>query len=503
MVEYPYECGEQIASRILSIAALRDVLHAFDAKGLPDAAELNKLVQRDIKKLEALQSNDGGFRWWTSSRESSPFVSVHVTHALARARAKGYDVPKRVLQKALGYLGSIRSHFPDWYGKETRWSIESYSLTVRAQLGEPDAKSAIRLIDQGGLKELGIENLGWLIPALASAPAAANTLKEVQVYLNNQVVQTAAAAHWTTRTSDDDYLILASSRRADAILLEDMVRFEPKSPLIPKVVRGLLAHRVRGRWGNTQENVFVLLALDAYFRKFEGVTPNFVARVWLGDRYAGEHRFKGRTTERKQTDVPMSYLVATDAKQDLVVQKRGPGRLYYRLAMDYAPQNLNLKPLDRGFEVTRAYEAVDDPDDVQLAPDGVWQFKAGARVRVRLNMVAPSRRYHVALVDPLPAGLEPINPDLAVSASIPTDDSAKTPSSPFWWWRSTWYDHQNLRDERAEAFGALVRAGVHEYTYVARATTTGAYIVPPAKAEEMYTPETFGRTGTARAQVVD
>jgi len=38
--------------------------------------------------------------------------------------------------------------------------------------------------------------------------------------------------------------------------------------------------------------------------------------------------------------------------------------------------------------------------------------------------------------------------------------------------------------------------GVHTYRYVARATTPGTFIVPPPKAEEMYTPETFGRGAT-------
>ena len=42
---------------------------------------------------------------------------------------------------------------------------------------------------------------------------------------------------------------------------------------------------------------------------------------------------------------------------------------------------------------------------------------------------------------------------------------------------------------------------MHTYTYVARATTPGEYVVPPAKAEEMYAPETFGRTGTDRVIV--
>jgi uncharacterized protein YfaS (alpha-2-macroglobulin family) len=34
-------------------------------------------------------------------------------------------------------------------------------------------------------------------------------------------------------------------------------------------------------------------------------------------------------------------------------------------------------------------------------------------------MVAQARRYHVALVDPLPAGLEILNPELAVTEAIP------------------------------------------------------------------------------------
>jgi len=38
--------------------------------------------------------------------------------------------------------------------------------------------------------------------------------------------------------------------------------------------------------------------------------------------------------------------------------------------------------------------------------------------------------------------------------------------------------------------------GVYTYTYVARATTPGVFVVPPPRAEEMYAPETFGRGAT-------
>jgi len=60
------------------------------------------------------------------------------------------------------------------------------------------------------------------------------------------------------------------------------------------------------------------------------------------------------------------------------------------------------------------------------------------------------------------------------------------------WWDRPWFDHQNLRGDRVEAFCALLWDGCYRYEYLARATTLGRFIVPPARAKEMYHPETFG-----------
>src|SRR6266481_2412199 len=40
LVHYPFECAEQRSSRILAIAALRDVLIAFHTKDMPTAAQM-------------------------------------------------------------------------------------------------------------------------------------------------------------------------------------------------------------------------------------------------------------------------------------------------------------------------------------------------------------------------------------------------------------------------------------------------------------------------------
>jgi uncharacterized protein YfaS (alpha-2-macroglobulin family) len=372
---------------------------------------------------------------------------------------------------------------------------------VRNLMGDRDAAKAANLLNEAGLENLPMEAIGWLWPVIDDA----GQRDAIRLFVNNHVVETAGAANFTTEYTDQTYLLLSSDRRTDAILLEALIDDNPQSDLIPKVVNGLLAHRKKGRWENTQENVFVLLALDRYFKIYEAQTPDFVARIWLGNTYAGDNEFRGRNTDIYETFIPMNYVLSetsagrgtqdpsTQLRASLILSKEGPGRLYYRLGLRYAPTDLNLDPLEMGFVVQRSYEAVDNPEDVSRDSQGIWHIKAGAKVRVRISMVADNRRYHVALVDPLPAGLEIINPSLAVSENIPRDPVI--PDFRYLWW-GPWYEHQNMRDHRVEAFASLLWDGVYEYTYTVRATTPGTFIVPPAKAEEMYSPEVFGRSGS-------
>jgi hypothetical protein len=456
---------------------------------------MESTVDGDIERLRSLQNDDGGFPYWRRGFESIPFNTIHVAHALYQAQQKGFVVPAEMQQNALSYLRDIESHYPSWYNQDTRWTLSAYALYVRNLTGDRDSSKAEKLLKSAGLENLSMEAIGWLWSVIDDT----SQLDAIRLYVNNHVVETAGAANFTTSYSDQTYLLLSSDRRTDAILLDALIEDNPQSDLISKVVNGLLAHRTKGRWGSTQENVFVLLALDRYFNTYEAQAPDFVARIWLGNTYAGSNEFRGRTTDQYETLVPMTYVLSETAAgggtQDLTLSKDGPGRLYYRLGLQYAPTDLNLKPLDMGFVIQRRYEGVDNPEDVYQDKDGIWHIKAGARVRVKITMVADDRRYHVALVDPLPAGLEIVNPALAVSQSIPQDPTAPDYRYGWWWW-GPWYEHQNMRDDRAEAFTSLLWDGVYEYSYIARATTPGTFIVPPAKAEEMYSPEVFGRSGS-------
>ncbi|MDQ3339009.1 MAG: MG2 domain-containing protein [Myxococcota bacterium] len=500
LVKYPFECAEQRASRIMAIAALRDVLTAFKTKDLPSKAALETSVKDDIERLSQMQNSDGGYAFWERGYPSNPYLTVYVTNALVHAQKKGFTVNQALIDRAKPYLKDIERHYPWYYSQEVRWAISSYALYTRKQFGDLDIAKAQKLLRDATLEKLPMEATGWLLGTMAQNKAAEAERKLIVRHVMNKVSETAGAANFTSRYTDGAYLLLASDRRVDAVMLDSLIQEDQKLDLIPKVVTGLLAHRKAGRWLNTQENTFALLALDRYFQAYEKTTPDFIARVWLGNDFAGDHAFKGRSTDSHTIPIPMAD-VATHDKQPVTIQKDGKGRLYYRIGMKYAPASLKLEPADYGFVVTRAYEGVDDPKDVTRMPDGTWKIKAGARVRVNINMVNENRRYHVALVDPLPAGLETMNPALAVTGPIPMDPKEQSGRGAYWWWYGPWYEHQNMRDERVEAFASQLWEGVHKYSYVARATTPGNFVVPPPKAEEMYMPETFGRGGSDRVIV--
>ena len=146
---------------------------------------------------------------------------------------------------------------------------------MRNRLGVRDLVRARSLLAELPLAKHSLETLGWLLPVLGDGPER----KAILAHLGNQVRETAGAAHFSTAYSDGAHLLLHSDRRADGVLLEALIDADPKSDLIPKLVRGLLAQRKAGRWNNTQENAFILLALDRYFAVFEAATPDFIVKA--------------------------------------------------------------------------------------------------------------------------------------------------------------------------------------------------------------------------------
>jgi len=187
----------------------------------------------------------------------------------------------------------------------------------------------------------------------------------------------------------------------------------------------------------------------------------------------------------------------------LTFQRDGTGTLFYSARLQYAADQLYQDGLDSGFRIERRYESFVESGSRPTSTN----FAAGDLVRVTLTFRLTKERRYVAVTDPLPAGFEAVESwfattarDLASQQDRQTNDGGDAND---WrnWWRYSGFDHVERHDNRIVLFATRLAEGVHEFSYVARATTSGTFRTAPARAEEMYEPEVFGRTGTAVIQV--
>ncbi|HET8591620.1 MAG TPA: alpha-2-macroglobulin family protein [Nakamurella sp.] len=495
VADYDYRSSDALACQVMAISSLGDVLQAFSAPGLQSPAQLKSLVATDLRALAAMQNEDGGFPYWQRGDKSDPFNSVQVVQSLLIAEKYGYGSSQEAVTRALPYLRDIDAKLPAGVSVQTRQVMNAYALAVRALAGDSGVTSAADRMVTGDEATLPMDAVAWLLP-LVSAPQRQTLLTRVR----NAAVDNAGSATFTTAVTDDTWTTLQSDARTDALILDALLSVDPQSDLITKVVNGLMGLQRGGRWDNMQANGFTLVALRHYYDVYESATPDLVAAVWLGDRFAGQHQYSGHTTEQTAMSIPTAELLK-QGDTAITVADNGSGRLYYRIGLTTAPASLSVPALDRGFVVARSYRGADDPFDVTQDSSGVWHIKAGARVRVTVTLVSRSAQSHVALTDPLPAGLEPLNPELATTPKdLAGREGADDGARPLMW-SPTWYDHQDLRDDRAEAFAGWLQGGVYTYSYLASATTPGTFVVPPATAKQIYAPETFGRTATATVVV--
>ncbi|HJR59150.1 MAG TPA: hypothetical protein VJ813_07130, partial [Vicinamibacterales bacterium] len=318
----------------------------------------------------------------------------------------------------------------------------------------------------------------------------------------------------------DPYLLWFwnSNVRSTAIVLNSLVRADRPRPLPPagepaaastrQLVRWLMSVRKDGRWGNTQENAHAMEALVSYYRANEPAAPDFRAIVTLGKQELAREEFRTRTAESEVTIVPMSQVLASGsagATRPLMFTKEGTGTLYYTTRLRYAVDALFQDGLDSGFRIERRYE----PFVETGARPAATTYSAGDLVRVTLTFRLPKERRFVAVTDPLPAGFEAVESWFSTTASDLAAQQNRQRSERDgedghdWeaWFRSGGFDHVERHDDRIQLFATRLSEGVHEFSYIVRATTAGSFRTAPARAEEMYTPEIFGRTATTTIEI--
>lgn len=498
LLEYPYGCTEQLTSRLVPLVALRQLARDFGVAlpGDPDGA-----AAATVAKILAAQRSDGGFGLWADSPRASAWVTAYVLWGLTEAKRSRVSVPAPAIDDAVRFLRrDLEASPPD------SLPSRAFTLYVLAHAGSPDPGRATRLFEER--KGLPAFSRALLLMALVEGKgdrAAVDTLsKELQ-----ELIRLDGPVARVVENHGDAYAAFFDSEtRTSAIVLRAVLAAEPKHPLAARLAMGLLADRDGGQWRTTQESAWALLALADYRAVQEATVPDFDARVFFGSTLLAEAPFHGRSTKPFKTEIATAQLAGASGTP-LGFAVDGDGRLFYEARLRYARKELPKTPLDRGFWVEKRVRIVkpeDLGDALRTVPTStVAQVAAGDLVLADVVVVTPTPRRWVVVDDPLPAGLEAVDARLATTSShldvdgagieSSYDDRAAGRSEETGWYR------REVRDDRVLFFADEMAAGVHRYRYLARATSHGTFVLPPTRAEEMYAPEVFGRSGATSFRV--
>lgn len=513
---YPYYCTEQISSGGRALIAVWRATRHPDRNAL--GGDPRPRLQQLADEIAHRQRADGAIRYWDEFDWSSPWLSAYAGTFLLDARDEGIVVDDGVLRRLSGYLSGVLSK-PVSTGGMNRFERRRNRLALGGRVavvdylrraGSPDTKAEDALLRLA--PEMTWEDrlrLSEVLAARGDTRAAAREL----------VTEAWKAVKPAGRMVDlPDSAFGARefpSRVAPAArLLTATLALLPDHPWIGGLVeRVLQAGRAERGWAwGTQDYASVVMALAALEG---GDADSRTVRV----------RARGRTLLDQAVGVtdsthalPLTGLVerGSDGRVQLHLRlgtSRGAKPVYYALTVNEVPSTPPVTPDVQGVSVERWYERFDNGEPVT-------SVKEGDLVRVRLRITVPADREYLAVEDPLPAGLEVVDLSLGTTATLQPfatpetseaqlagDRDREGPSWQSWlygswddgWW-SPW-EHKAVHDDKVVYFARKLWKGSYTASYVARATTAGTFVRPPAHAEEMYNPAVQGRSDGGRFAV--
>lgn len=489
---YPYECTEQIVSKFLpNLLTVR----ALQAAGISDAAleaNLDAQVNVALQRLYSRQLTDGGWSWWSTVGPSNTLVTAYVVQALLEAQTSGYAVSQAVVDDGVEYLQDHVTNVDQLSGRN-KYNRQAFLVYVLARAGAPSTQHMNTLYERR--TSLDLYARGFLTQALLLTDEADPRLETLASDFINQAILSATGASW--EETERDYWNWNTDTRTTAIVLDTMVKLDPDNPLVANAVRWLMAHRTDGRWANTQETAWTLMALTDFMIASGELEADYAYEIAVNGELALQGEASAATLrQEQQLQIDLNDLLLDELNRVAFGRSDGPGNLYYTTHLQaYLPVD-QVQPLDRGIVIARSYF---DPADRE-AP--ITRIEQGETFLARLTIVVPTTLHYVVIEDFLPAGVEAVDQSLQTSQQVGAPDRYtwdEVQERGWGWWV---FNHVELRDEKVVLSAEVLPAGTYEYVYLVRAAIPGEYQVIPPTAQEFYFPEVYGRGAGSRFVVL-
>lgn len=482
LLDYPFGCAEQTASRLMALAEVRRLKRTRGLFTERDDAELAKAAERAVARLLSLRVRwpRGLFRLWPGSRSGSDVaLSAWVLRALKHAQQLGIAVPDLVFTEGAKALRKSLSRRP-----LTDRERDAAVAATLSHLGTPDHGTLANLWEARA-------KLSW-VGQLHLADALLHSGKPTDRERAAQLVggllgQLRVEGSYATLpdSARSGAGLWGGGARVTAMTLHALAQTHPTHALADRLARGLLRQQRRGHWGSTQDNAWSLLGLSAHFGAVAPAELDFA--VFVGKRRLGDGRIAGRAAVDRLFRLDQAAL-AEDVLTAVQVRRQGTGALFVGVRYEVVDPVAQGVARNNGFSVRRRVI------DLQGATDR-RSFKRGDYAVVTVTAWSGERRRQVAIRDPIPGGFEVVDFQLAERPRALQAALQRAGVGTSVW------THREVTPTDVRFFADSVPAGQHTWRYVVRAATRGSWRWPGADVHEMYDPEVRGRSASARVDI--
>lgn len=464
LLQYPHGCVEQTTSRAFPLLYLADLAKASASDLIDGDSGVDDYVNGGIGRLLSMQTSGGAMAYWPGGERGYAWATVYAIHFLVEAKKAGYEVDDASLKRGLDHLAAIarEASLPVYHNVRPSRRAQAYALYVLAVGGRPLLSELHHLASRVDKEKVVDPEARALVDG---ALLIAGDTTRTKMFIDKQLPLAAAGSQsgfW-------------SRTRADALMLSVLADVYPRHKSVPVLMKRLTDATKIGRWGNTQENAFALMALGKIGGKLEA-----------GGEYWGTVHVG--STEEKKFNSKRPTTVTHDGddwvKRPIEIMITGRGTAFAGIEVQGIKAGIGPAK-QAGLTVKRAYL------DSHGAAIDTASIRQGDMIYTKITVAAEggARVENIAIVDLLPAGLEIENPRLKGDAIA---EWMKDRSVP---------EYMDIRDDRLILFSSLTTAEPQSFYYAARAVTEGDFVLPHVHVEAMYDPTVHAFSGGGKLSV--
>jgi alpha-2-macroglobulin len=484
--KYPYDCLEQRLSKLYPIV-LFPADDAYFSGNDKDPDRRFEKVKTFIEQLKTAQHYQGGFGFWPGGKEN-PQLTLAVAEFLIMAQHTGHDVTiilDKINKRIRDVYLNRKAYFMNSYDEAYRTKLTVHSLFVLYKQGTPRdsyyASLQVKLFNMDFISQLKLVEM-----VLAKTPDS-SLGKEWLQYIENKIRVKGAEAYVDSLTDTSGYYYGYSSKSLSALVLQGVLAVDPMHPMVFPLLRGLLKERRTRHYVSTVESLQVLKGLKAYQHYFPHSKEDVFARIDMNEKELLMVKLTKQEAEKK---IPLPLDKGLPRNMKVTMNMVAGKMFFYDMQLDYALKDYRPYGVEQGITMTRQYY---DLEGQSVMPDKIEQ---GKTYKVALGFYFADPIDYLVVEEPLAAGMEPINFNLSnVRQSLNRFDTSQRT-------RFKWYlSHREFHDKKILLFADHIPRGFYEFVYFVNATNQGEFLLPPAKAFEMYEPAVFGTTGAMKISI--